>query len=129
MEQRPPGRPSPALAESPGGEKRPRSPSIVPALRAVIEQSVQATCICDHDGRVLAINEAMAELLGLQREDLSSSYSILEGATLTAQELLPHLRKALGGTAVITPPLGYGPGPAGSCRSACCWMQAYLSPL
>ncbi|HEU4649146.1 MAG TPA: PAS domain S-box protein [Gemmatimonadales bacterium] len=104
------------------------SSSIAPALREAIERSVQATCICDRDGRLLAVNEAMAEILVLQRA--SASYSIFDGSTLTAHALRPHIRTALSGTPVITPPLRYGPGsPNGVGDAACCWLQAYLSPL
>lgn len=121
------------LGESAMGDDRLRGDdSVARALhvqRAVIEQSVQATCICDPDGRVLAVNEAMAEILGL-RADVAWPHSVLDDPQLNSHELRPYLRKALGGTAVITPPLRYGPAPAADFdERSCCWMQAYLSPL
>jgi PAS domain S-box-containing protein len=95
---------------------------------ALFAQSPLSTVVYDGAGHVVAANAAFERLFGLRVSDLPRSYTILADPQLAAQGVLPEVRRAFAGEAVVLPPVRYESAPDLGVTTST-WTQAYLYPL
>jgi PAS domain S-box-containing protein len=90
---------------------RPAEPAGVPVddalARAPFTQCPFSTVIYGPGGELLAANEAFTRLWGVSPESAPPGYSVLADPELERQGVLPLVRRAFGGEAVVTPPIRY----------------------
>ena len=97
-------------------------------LRAAFANVPVSMLALDPAGRPLAANPAFERLWGATLADFPSDYSLFGDAQLEAAGLLPLVRRAFAGDAVVLPALRYDVARiAGHGRA--CWTEAHLYPV
>ena len=97
-------------------------------LRAAFDQSPVSTVVYDAAGRPVAANAAFERLWGARLADVPPTYSILADPQLEAAGVLPLVRRAFAGEAVVVPPVRYDVASLVG-RGRTLWAQAHLYPL
>lgn len=97
-------------------------------LRTLIEQSPLAMHVFAPDGTSLLANAAWDELWDLGEDESSEGKNVFEDQQLRAAGLMPHVREAVAGETVATPPLLYEPARAGR-ESPPRWLKAFCYPV
>ena len=97
-------------------------------LRTLIEQAPLAMHVFTPDGTSLLANAAWDELWDLDEDESSKGKNVFEDEQVRAAGLLPHVREAIAGKTVTTPPLLYEPVRAARGGQAR-WLRALCYPV
>lgn len=97
-------------------------------LRTLIEQAPLAMHVFAPDGTSLLANAAWDELWDLGEDESSEGKNVFEDEQLRAAGLMPHVREAVAGETVATPPLLYEPARVGR-ESPPRWLKAFCYPV
>lgn len=77
-------------------------------FRTLIEQSPLSIQILAPDGRILQVNRAWEQLWGVTLDQIPE-YNMLEDRQLEEKGIMPYIKQAFAGEAVIIPPAKYDP--------------------
>lgn len=77
-------------------------------FRALMDQAPFSMQVFSGDGRTVRVNQAWSQLWGVTLEEIAG-YNVLEDAQLEQKGVLPILRRAFAGEAVVLPPIRYDP--------------------
>jgi PAS domain S-box-containing protein len=97
-------------------------------VRALFEQSPFSSVIYDPQGRVLAVNAAFTQLMGLRLSDVPADYTLLSDPQLEAGGLQPLIRRAFDGEPVTLPLVRYDSTVYGG-GGRTTWTQAQIYPV
>lgn len=101
-------------------------------FRGLMEQAPFSVQIFATDGRTVRVNRAWSELWGVTLEQIAE-YNILEDPQLEANGILPYIRRAFAGDAVVIPEVRYDPNvtiPGVTARDdPVRWVSAVAYPL
>jgi signal transduction histidine kinase/PAS domain-containing protein len=114
-----PGRPSPRdAADISSGE----------LARALFDESPLSTVVYDAAGRPLRVNPAFTKLWGASIGDVPAEYTVLDDPELDGLGVLPEVRRAFAGEAVVLPPVRYDMSHTlGLGRTT--WTQGHFYPV
>jgi len=98
--------------------------------QALFDQSPFSSVLYDASGRVIALNAAFTELWGARLEDVPADYSVLTDPQLEQQGIIPAIRRAFAGEAVMTPPVRYAMSEAAATgKGRTIWTEAHFHPI
>ena len=98
--------------------------------RALFEQSPFSSVLYDAQGHLLAVNAAFERLWGVSAASAPVGYSVLADPELERQGVLPFVRRAFAGEAVVTPPLRYDISRVSATGTGhVLWTQGHFYPL
>ena len=105
--------------------------SSAPGLaQALFDQSPFSSVLYDTAGRPLALNAAFTALWGARIEDVPDGYTVLTDPQLEKQGIIPAIRRAFAGEAVLTPPVRYAMSEAAATgKGRTVWTEAHFHPI
>ncbi len=96
-------------------------------FRALFEQSPLSVQVLSQTGETLAVNPAWERLWGVSLADLPG-YNLLEDPQLSANGVMPILRRAFAGEPIAIPPVPFVPD-RGAHAGRTRWTRAFASPI
>jgi len=94
------------------------------------DRSSLSTVVYDRDGRLVHSNPAFTRMWGVGIEDAPPDYTVFEDPELLRSGVMPIIRRAFEGEAVVTPPVCYDirrTAVTGSGRTV--WSEGHLFPV
>ncbi|CAA9291779.1 MAG: Sensory box histidine kinase/response regulator [uncultured Gemmatimonadaceae bacterium] len=118
----------------PSAAPRPDAPLTPPALPptiadALVAQAPLAVALYDAAGRVAFGNPAYERHFGIRLADVPPDYSLFADPQLAAAGLLPLIRRAYAGDAVVLPPVRYDAARATDGAGRTVWTQGHCYPV
>jgi PAS domain S-box-containing protein len=95
--------------------------------RLMIEQAPLSIQVLAPDGRTLRVNRAWEALWGVTLDQLGD-YNLLQDEQLIAHGIMPAIRRAFAGEAVVLPPVPYAPD-RGPHAGQPLWVEAVAYPV
>ncbi|HXE54075.1 MAG TPA: PAS domain S-box protein [Tepidisphaeraceae bacterium] len=96
-------------------------------LRLLIDQAPVSIQTFSPDGFILDVNKAWEKLFGVTVADIPG-YNVLQDQQLVEKGLMPQIRRAFAGHAVVIEPMFYTPD-RGPYEGRALWMQAWMYPV
>jgi PAS domain S-box-containing protein len=98
--------------------------------QALFDQSPFSSVLYDATGHVVALNAAFTALWGARLEDVPPDYTVLTDPQLEKQGIMPEVRRAFAGEAVMTPPVRYAMSEAAATgKGRTVWTEAHFHPI
>ncbi|MFL5560877.1 MAG: GAF domain-containing protein [Gemmatimonadaceae bacterium] len=113
------------------GAAAPALGSSAPGLaQALFDQSPFSSVLYDASGHPVALNAAFTALWGARLEDVPPGYTVLTDPQLEKQGIIPAIRRAFAGEAVMTPPVRYSMAEASATgKGRTIWTEAHFHPI